>query len=376
ISAHRPGYKLGRDRKLGGSQAEGLTGNRLVHALDLVDDAAGLDLRDPVLDVTLARAHSDFDRLLGNRLVREDADPHLATALDVAADGPAAGLDLPRRQATVRGGLQAVLAEADRVAAPGQAFVPALVNLAVFGSLGLQHVLFPRFAALCTLAALATRALTLAAFAGARQIVLLLLAYLAEIEDLALVDPDLDADGTVGRLGLGEAVVDVGTQGVQGHAALAVPLRTRDLSAIEAAGDVDLDAQGTQAHRVADRTLHRAAEHDAALELLGDRLGDQLGVELGLAHLSDVDVRRDAHQVRHLLAQLLDVLAALADHHARAGGVDRHAGGLGRALNQDPADTGSRQLLAQHVSDLEVGREVSGVVLLVGIPLGVPVLGN
>jgi hypothetical protein len=104
--------------------------------------------------------------------------------------------------------------------------------------------------------------------------------------------------------------------------------------------DVDLDAQRAQAHRVADRALHRAAEHDATLQLLRDRFRDQLRVELGLAHFGDVDVRRDAHHVGHFLAQLLDVLALLADHDARPGGVDRHAGVVGRALDQDLADPG------------------------------------
>src|SRR5690606_24099866 len=205
---------------------------------------------------------------------------------------------------------------------------------------------------------------------------LLLLSNLGEVEDLALVDPYLDADHAVGGVSLGKAVVDVRAQGMQRHAAFAVPLRTGDLGAVQAAGDVDLDAQGAEAHRVADRALHGAAEHDAALQLLGDGLGDQLGVELGLAHLADVDVRRDAHQLADLAAQLLDVLTALADHHARAGGVDGDAGGLGRALDQDAADAGLGQLLAQHLADLQVGRQVVGVLALARVPLRVPVLGD
>src|SRR5690606_25871915 len=220
------------------------------------------------------------------------------------------------------------------------------------------------------------RAVAPVATVAARRVVLLFLADLGEVEDLALVDPHLDADDPVGGPRLGEAVVDVRAQGMQRHAALAVPLRTRDLGAVQAAGHVDLDTQRTQAHRVADGALHRAAEHDAALELLGDRLGHQLRVQLRLADLGDVDVRRDAHHVAHFLAQLLDVLAALADHHARAGGVDGHARGLGRTLDQDPADPGLRQLLAQHLADLEVGGQVLGVFLLAGVPLGVPVLGD
>src|SRR3546814_1218026 len=94
-----------------------------------------------------------------------------------------------------------------------------------------------------------TRTVTVAAIATGR-VVLLFLADLGEVEDLALVDPGLDADDSVGGLGLGEAVIDVGAQGMQRHAAFAIPLRTRDLGAVEAAGDVDLDAQDRTSTRL------------------------------------------------------------------------------------------------------------------------------
>ena len=55
---------------------------------------------DPVLHITLTGAHTDFDRLLGDRLVREHADPHLAAALDVAADRAAGRFDLTCSQLT------------------------------------------------------------------------------------------------------------------------------------------------------------------------------------------------------------------------------------------------------------------------------------
>src|SRR5690606_23811494 len=114
-------------------------------ALDLVDHAAGGDLRHPVLHVALAGAHSHFNRLLGDRLVREHADPHLAAALDVAADRAAGRFDLTRGQLAVRSRLQPELAEADRRAVPAPAVVAALEVLAVLGSLGLQHGRLPRF---------------------------------------------------------------------------------------------------------------------------------------------------------------------------------------------------------------------------------------
>src|SRR6516165_6198329 len=51
------------------------------------------------------------------------------------------------------------------------------------------------------------------------------------LEDLALEDPHLDTAGAVGREGGGDAVIDVGTQGVQRHAAFAIPFLAGDLGA-------------------------------------------------------------------------------------------------------------------------------------------------
>src|SRR5208282_2540535 len=54
-------------------------------------------------------------------------------------------------------------------------------------------------------------------------------------QHLALEHPYLDADHAVGRLGLGEAVVDVSAQRVQWHPAFAIPLGARNLDAVEPA---------------------------------------------------------------------------------------------------------------------------------------------
>src|SRR5690606_35760141 len=60
--------------------------------------------------------------------------------------------------------------------------------------------------------------------------------------DVALVDPGLDAAGTVGGARHGRAVVHVTAQRVQRHPALAIGLRPRDLGAAEAARALDADA--------------------------------------------------------------------------------------------------------------------------------------
>ena len=162
--------------------------------------------------------------------------------------------------------LQAEVAERERRAAPRRAAAAALLHLAVFDLLRVR----------AWIVRLRRRAPARCSSSCSR-------------EHLAAEDPDLDADDAVGGLGLGEAVVDVGAQRVQRHAALAVPLAARDLGAAEAARRLDADALRAHAHRARDRFLHRAAERDAALELQRDVLGDELRVEVGPPHLVDVD---------------------------------------------------------------------------------------
>src|SRR6202167_676040 len=200
----------------------------------------------------------------------------------------------------------------------------------------------------------------------------LVLRHRVVLEDFALEDPDLDAAvaerGERGR----HAVIDIGAQGVQRHAAFAIPFHPRDFCAAEPARAVDTNALGAEAHRRLHRALHGAAERDAALELLGDRFGDQRGVELRLADFDDVDddVRRG--DIGDALAQLVDVGALLADHDAGARRVDRHAALLVRTLDHDPGDGGLLELLVQDLADLNVLVQQLAVLVLAGEPTGIP----
>src|SRR5439155_14497282 len=98
--------------------------------------------------------------------------------------------------------------------------------------------------------------------------------------DVAAVDPDLDSDAPVGRVGVDLAVADVRAQRAQGDATLAVPLAPAHLRAAEATGDHDLDALRAGLHRPLDRLLHRLLEGDATAELLADVGRDEVRVEL------------------------------------------------------------------------------------------------
>src|SRR3954447_2066135 len=104
---------------------------------------------------------------------------------------------------------------------------------------------------------------------------LLVLGHRIVLEDFTLEDPDLDAAGAERGERGGDAVIDVGAQRVQRHAAFAIPFHTRNFRAAEAARAVDTNAFGAETHRRLHRALHGAAECDAALKLLRDRFGDQ-----------------------------------------------------------------------------------------------------
>src|SRR5262249_48409337 len=85
------------------------------------------------------RAHAGLGRLLGGRLVREDADPDLAAALDRAGHRASGGLDLPAGDPGrfLRRG--AVLTEGDRMAALCEAGHPPTHDLAMLDAAGHQH---------------------------------------------------------------------------------------------------------------------------------------------------------------------------------------------------------------------------------------------
>src|SRR5690606_24570773 len=202
---------------------------------------------------------------------------------------------------------------------------------------------------------------------------------LAEVEDLAAEDPYLHADHAVRRARFGEPVVDVRAERMQRDAALAIPLRACDLGTVQPARHLDLDALGPEPHRVRHGPPHRAPELHPALELLRDALGNQLRVELGLPDLRDVEphvLERHPEQLRDVRAQLLDVLALLADNDARPRRVDRDVRALRRPLDVNAADGRVLELLLQELADPMVLLDVHGERLRIRVPLRQPLAGD
>src|SRR5262245_60766269 len=115
------------DRQLRGGKSERFLGELDRNAVHLEQDAARLHARDPQLDAALARAHAHFERLLGDRHVREHANPDPPRALHVTRERTPRRLDLARGDAIRLNRLQAVFAEGERLPAGRQATDAAFV---------------------------------------------------------------------------------------------------------------------------------------------------------------------------------------------------------------------------------------------------------
>src|SRR5205085_3777709 len=113
--------------------------DRFRHAFHFINDASRLHDGDPVLGGALSFTHARLSRLLRYRLVREDANPDFAAALNEPRDRDTAGLDLaigdPRRVQR----LQTEVAELKRRTAPRLAAHPSALLLAVLHFLWHQH---------------------------------------------------------------------------------------------------------------------------------------------------------------------------------------------------------------------------------------------
>src|SRR5690625_996148 len=190
--------------------------------------------------------------------------------------------------------------------------------------------------------------------------------------DLAFEDPDLDPDLAIGRDGLDQRIVDIGTKGMERHAAFPVPFGPRDLGPARTPGAVDPDALRAHAHRVLHRPLHRAAETDPALELLGDVLGRQMRIDLRPSDLDNVEMQLGFGELGHLLAQVLDIGALAADDHARARRVDRDPALAVRPLDHDAADAGLLGFLADEIPDPDILMQKVTKILGIGVPAAVP----
>src|SRR5437667_4619354 len=132
-------HEHGLDRQLSSSKRKRLARQRLIDSVHLVEHFARHDLGHVVLRIALAVAHAHFGGLLRYRLVRKNANPDTAAALDVTSHCSSRGFDLARGKPAAADRLQTIFAETNLRADSGYALVAALLLFAIFPSSWLQH---------------------------------------------------------------------------------------------------------------------------------------------------------------------------------------------------------------------------------------------
>ncbi len=177
---------------------------------------------------------------------------------------------------------------------------------------------------------------------------------------LFLTDPALHADLAVNRVRFRESIIDRRAQRVQRNFPLTIPLRPRNLRAIQAARTAQTNSLRAEIHRDLDRFLHRAAISDSALDLQGDVFRHELCIEFGGLDLLDVDLDLLAlRHLRDLFGHLLDFGAFASDHDPGTRSVNGHANAVPGALDDDLGDRRKLQLLLHVIADLDIAMEKS-----------------
>src|SRR5439155_21651243 len=170
---------------------------------------------------------------------------------------------------------------------------------------------------------------------------------------VAAHDGDAAADDAELLLGRRVAVVHHLERRVAAPLDVAVEELLRALAAAgELPGDRDEAALRARVHDAAQRRVARAAEVPAALERLGELLRHDLRVERRVLRLGDLDLRVvEAEPLVQVRRELLDRLAAAADHEAGALRHEVDARAHGRARDLRAAEARALRLAVEELAD-------------------------
>jgi hypothetical protein len=176
------------------------------------------------------------------------------------------------------------------------------------------------------------------------------------------------------RLGIIE--INIGAQRLQGNLPLHFFFRPRDFRAAQPTTTHHLNTLRAGPHRLLHRLFHRAPERHALLKLLSNAPGNQKRIYLRLPNLHNIQPNLLGRIMLKLLAQSLDLLAALANHNPWLGRVNRHRNlPGGRPLDLDLGNASHRQLIANDLAQTQVfGQQI--FVGFFGKPARLPALNH
>ncbi len=124
---------------------------------------------------------------------------------------------------------------------------------------------------------------------------------------------------TISGQRLGEAVVDIGTQGMQRNLTLTILLLTRHFRAGKATGTHDANTSHSELHCAQNRLPHGALVGNTFFDLLGDGFGNQLRIDVWVPDLLHADMDLLFGQLLQFESQIIHSLTATPDNNAGFG---------------------------------------------------------
>src|SRR5713101_1473620 len=187
-----------------------------------------------------------------------------------------------------------------------------------------------------------------------RPLAILFLSPSERHQPLAFVQPSLDANLTVGRIGLRETVIDVGAKHLERQLPVQIPLRACDFGAVQSPRHTNLDAAGAKPQGGLYGFTHGTPERDPLLELHGHGLGNELGVQFRLLDFLNINEHLAAGPFLDFLLQLVDFRPLTADDDAGTRRVNVDFQLIGRAFGLNLRDPRVREPLFEHLPQCQV----------------------
>jgi hypothetical protein len=192
-------------------------------------------------------------------------------------------------------------------------------------------------------------------------------------QHFALIDPNLDTDGSVNSLCGCGSVVNIGAERVERDFAHLVHFASGDFRSVQSSCNHDLHAPAVHAKGSGHCLSHGAAVRNTLFELNGDVFRNELSIKLWLANFRNVDLNDErvvnlSNHVVQVLSQVINSLSASADDGSWSGSENRELNAVSGSLDFCSADDSDAVSRTDFFSEFVVRSEHLRVGFLVSVP--------
>ena len=171
------------------------------------------------------------------------------------------------------------------------------------------------------------------------------------------------------------AIVYIGTESMERSTSFLIHLRTSNFCAIQTARNLNLNALGTQAHRIGNSHLDGTTISNLTFNLARNTICDNHSIQFRTLHLEDIDLDLFIGDFLQLLFQLVNFLPTFSDNKTRTRRANRNRHELQRTLDNNPRYTCTCQTCIQILTNPSILKQIL-TVLLSTIPIRIPPTDN